>query len=485
MTKCPFRVAIIGAGFGGIAAAVKLRKYTDVEYTIFEREAGVGGTWFINRYPGCEVDVHSHAYSFSFIKYDWPRTHGTQEELQQYADWVVDTFGIRPHIRFNTVIAQVRWFDEDAEYEVTTAAGDRERFNAVISAVGLLDVPNIPAWPGLDSFQGVTFHTSRWEHQHDLAGKRIAVVGTGSTAAQVVPALAPIAGELFVYQREPGWVRPKSQRPFTPRERWIYKHVPFAQRWSRAKIFWQSMRRANAHDVNSRRQRRMRAECEAHINRSVQDPEIRKALTPTYPYGCKRVVTASDYYPVFNRPNVTLVPHAVTSVTPTGIVDATGTERPVDVLVLSTGFQPTRFLVNIKVYGRDGIELHNVWKDRQSAFLGITVPGFPNFFILYGPNTNGATSVIAQLETQAAFAARAIRRLRRRRKSSVDTNPTAAEEFVRWIDHQLDKHASVWSAGCTNYYHDEHGANVTQWPRSHLLYALLARFTARWALRYS
>ena len=475
-------MAIIGAGFGGIAAAVKLQRHTDAEITIFEKSAGVGGTWFDNRYPGCEVDVHSHAYSFSFLRYDWPRTHATQPELLSYAEHVVDHFGLRPYIRLETAVAELAWEPASDRWRLRTDHGEDFEFDVVISALGLLSVPRYPDWPGLEEFEGISFHTSRWEHQHDLTGKRIAVVGTGSTAAQVVPALAPIAGHLSVYQREPGWIEPKFERSFTRRERLMYRYLPGAQKAHRAWLFYQSMRRFHGFDVGSTTQAKMRHMCEDFIAREVADPQVRQALTPSYPWGCKRPIIASTYYRAFNRDNVELVPHAVSTVTPTGLVDATGSERDVDVLILSTGFQPTKFLASLQVKGLDGRSLHDAWQDRAAAFLGVTVAGFPNFFILYGPNTNGGLSIIAQLERQAELAVTAIRRLERGARY-IDTEPGAQGRYVRWIDDQIRKHASAMESGCNNYYHSETGHNITQWPGTHLRYAAVTKLWARRGLR--
>jgi cation diffusion facilitator CzcD-associated flavoprotein CzcO len=476
------RVAVIGAGLGGIAAAVKLRKHTSATFTIYEQSAGVGGTWFDNRYPGCEVDIHSHAYSYSFLKYDWPRTHATQPELLAYAEHVVARFGLKPHLRLNTRVTDLAWEESTSTYRLTTAQGDTAEYDVVISALGLLNVPRYPDWPGLDTFAGPCFHTSRWE-EHDLAGKSVAVVGTGSTAVQIVPAIAPAAGRVYVFQRQPGWIEAKQEREFTARERWVYRHVPLAQRLHRARIFHQGNRRFRGYDVNSRRQQRMRALCSDFVASSIVDPAVRKAVTPDYPWGCKRPVISSTFYPSLNRDNVELVPQAVSRVTPAGVVDATGRERKVDVLILSTGFQPTRFLAGVDVKGRDGQSIHDAWRDRASAFLGITVPGFPNFFILYGPNTNGGTSVIAQLERQADVAVAAVRRLERGRKRSIDTSPAAAKWFVAWIDRRMATSASAMNAGCHNYYHDPAGHNVTQWPAGHFTYALATKLVSRLGLR--
>jgi cation diffusion facilitator CzcD-associated flavoprotein CzcO len=479
----PVRVAIIGAGFGGLAAAVKLRQQTTAEFTIFEQSAGVGGTWWANRYPGCEVDVHSHAYSFSFLKYEWRRTHATQPELLAYAEHVTDVFGLRKHLRLNTRVTRLAWDEAARRYLLSTEHGEDLEFDVVICALGLLSVPRYPDWPGLDSFQGPCFHTSHWEDEHDLDGRTVAIVGTGSTAAQIVPAIAPKVGRLLVYQREPGWIEPKRERAFTPRELWFYRNVPLAQRAHRTWLFYGAMRRFKGLDVGTARQRRMRELCLDFIGRTVEDPDTRTAVTPQYPWGCKRPIIASTFYSALNRPNVDLVPHPVTAVTEDALIDASGTKRQIDVLILSTGFQPTRFLSGIEVTGLGGRSIHDVWAKRPSAFLGVTVAGFPNLFILYGPNTNGGLSIIAQLERQAELAVRAVTRLQRGGVRSVDTSPRAQSRYVEWIDRQLDKHASAMDSGCHNYYRGPDGANVTQWPRTHLAYAVATRVFARFGLR--
>lgn len=473
-------VVIIGSGFGGIAAAVKLLRAGVEDFLILERSTGVGGTWWDNRYPGCEVDIPSHAYSFSFLPHDWPRTHATQPELQRYAEEAVRRFGLAGRTRLGTTVESAVWEEASGRYRVTTTRGVfLARF--VISAVGLLNVPRYPEWPGLDDFAGDSFHTARWDHDVDLTGRRVAVVGTGSTAVQIVPAIAEQVDRLYVYQREPGWVEPKGERAFTASERARLRR-PLLRRLYRARLFAQSMGRFRAYDAGSRAQRRMRRLCLDFLDRAVDDPRTRAALTPDYPWGCKRPIYASTYYPAFNRPSVELVPHAVRSVTPKGVVDVRGEEREVDVLILSTGFQPTRFLSAFTVTGTGGRDLQDAWGDRPRAFLGVTVPGFPNFFILYGPNTNGGFSIIAQLERQAEVAARAIRTVLRRDHHAVDTRPGALDRYVRWLDRQFRRRASAMEAGCHNYYHAPGGANVTQWPRTHLVYYLLCRLLPRAAL---
>jgi cation diffusion facilitator CzcD-associated flavoprotein CzcO len=481
------RVAIIGAGFGGIAAAIKLRQRTSATFTIFEQSADVGGTWYDNRYPGCEVDIPSHAYSFSFLKYDWPRTHARQPELLQYARDVVETFGLRGHLRLNTKVTDAVWDDEQRHYTVRTEDGATEVFDVVISALGLLSVPNYPDWPGLDEFRGTRFHTSRWPQDVDLEGKRVAVVGTGSTAAQVVPAIVDTVtgepgGSLLVFQREPGWIEPKRERAFTARERWVYRHVPGAQWLHRGRLFYGSIARFKGYDAGSRTQQRVRQACVDYIRRTVRDPATRSAVTPDYPWGCKRPVLASTFYEALNRENVELVPHPVTSVTPDGLVDSRGVQHDIDVLITSTGFQPTKFLANLEVRGVGGRSIHDAWAERASAFLGVTVAGFPNFFILYGPNTNGGFSIIAQLERQAEVAAAAVRRLERG-AACVDTDPRMQRRYVAWIDGQIARKASAMESGCRNYYHSPGGHNITQWPGAHLKYLVITKLLSRIGIR--
>jgi cation diffusion facilitator CzcD-associated flavoprotein CzcO len=466
------RVAIIGAGVGGIATAVKLRRAGIDSFTVFEKSDGAGGTWWDNRYPGCEVDVPSQAYSFSFMNHDWTRTHASGTELQQYVDAVLDRFELRPHIRFSTAVASVEWDGGARLWHLTTAAGDRYEFEVVVSAVGFLNVPRYPTWPGLDSFRGPKFHTARWE-DHDLAGTRVAVVGTGSTAAQLVPAIASRVGHLYVFQREPGWVLPKNERDLTPEER-ARNRNPIRHKIDRAKLFYQAIAINRVYDPDSDEHRKFETIASRYIAKTIKDPEVQKAVTPTHPYGCKRPVLATTFYPALNEPNVELVPRAVVEATPTGVIDADGVEREVDVLIYATGFHAADFLRTFDVRGERGT-LRDAWATRASAFLGITVPGFPNFFIQYGPNTNGGWSAIAQLERQAEVAVRAVRRLRRGRVRTIDTRPRALERWVRFVDRMIAKHAPVMDGPCNNYFHSESGANVTQWPLSHARYYALTK----------
>jgi cation diffusion facilitator CzcD-associated flavoprotein CzcO len=466
-------IAIIGAGLGGIGAAVTLRRAGLTNVTIFERSGGPGGTWFDNRYPGAACDIASHLYSYSFKLHDWSGTHGTQAEILEYLDEVIAEFGLASRFRFNTPVRSISWNDSSLAYDLVTEDGQRQEFNAVICALGQLNHPRYPDWPGLEEFRGPKFHTARWEHDHDLRDKRVAVVGTGSTAAQVVPAIAPDVGHLYLYQREPGWVVPKESRTYSSEER-ARLRSNLAKKLERSRIFLTNERRIGALKVESKAQARGRADCVAFIGSVIEDAELRAAVTPNYVFRCKRPVRSSDFYPALTRENVTLVPHAVERVTPTGIVDTTGTEREVDVLVMATGFQPTNFLATLEVYGRDGRSIHEAWADDPEAFLGITYPGFPNFFMLYGPNTNSSTtSLIFVLECQARYVAQTLRRMIKKGAAAVDTRPWVNERYNRWIQKGLVD--SAYNGACNNYYRSPSGRIVTNWPYTAVLYWAMTR----------
>lgn len=468
------RIAIIGAGLGGIATAVNLTKRGIRSFTVFEASAGPGGTWWDNTYPGCAVDVESHAYSYSFFPYDWSGTHAKQAELQQYAETVIDHFVMRDRFRFESGVSKVEWDDELMLYHLTLASGETGDFEIVVSCLGMLNVPKYPNWPGLATFNGPCFHTARWEHQHDLNGKRVGFVGTGSTSAQVVPAIAAHTKELHVFQREPGWVVPKGDRLYTEQERRRYQRWPILQRWHKAKFFYRYARLYRAYDATSKQQKKVRNLCLAHIESSIPNEQLRAMVTPSYPYGCKRGVQSNEFYPALCRDNVSLHPYEVTRVTSDGVVTSDGSHHGLDVLILGTGFHTTNYLSTLEVRGVDHHSLHDVWEGEPFAFLGMTVTGFPNFFILYGPNTNGG-AIIIQLERQAEVVARTVRKMIRRREKTVDTKASVLKWYVEWIQDRCIKRSSALESGCHSYYHSESGRNVTQWPGDQYLHWLVSR----------
>ncbi len=470
-------VAIIGGGFAGIGAAVKLTKAGLRDFTIFEKSDGIGGTWWENRYPGAEVDVHSQLYSYSFRPHDWSRTHARQAELQRYLEDVVDEYGLRKHFRLSTLVEELSWDDGASGYVLRTADGETQTFRAVISAVGLLNIPNYPTWPGLDDFAGPKLHTARWS-PIDLAGKRVAVVGTGSSAVQVVPSIADAAERVTLFQREPGWVMPKPDRDLSDDERARLRR-PWARRRERLQQFWLieigqlfgALHRPGT-KINSIAESRSRA----HIATVFADrPDLAEAVTPKYPFPGKRPVLTKDFYPSLLRDDVELVPHAVASVTRTGVVDVRGIEHPADVMVMATGFQPANYLASLRVVGRAGRTLHEFWEGEPQAFVGITVPEFPNFYILYGPNTNGG-EIISALQRQAEFAVRSIKRLRRPNVAAVEARPWFYRRYNQWIQSAIAK--TVW-VQANNYYKSPSGRVVTQWPYGAVIYTLVTKLLRR------
>ena len=404
---------------GGISAGVLFRKAGIETFTIYESSERVGGTWWDNQYPGAEVDVDSYIYSFPFKRHDWTRTHARQAEIHRYLEETVSEFGLASHLRLGTGVQRAVWDDDRHVYRLTLTDGEERDCHVLVSAVGFLNVPYYPDWPGLDDFRGPCFHTSRWEHQHDLTGKTVAVVGTGSTASQLVPALAadrrqdaplPAGAGLGVAEGRPRLHRGGTRCGCTTRS---------CTATAAAKWYWATEKRlwnggayrpgAPAHTAAEDAARR-------YIAKVFADrPDLAVAVTPNYPFWGKRTIFSSDFYPALKQPNVELVPRAVASITARGVVDVDGVERDADVLVLSTGFQPTNYLAHLEVVGRTGDSIQKYWDGEPRAFLGVTVPTFPNFYMLYGPGTNGG-EIALNLRNQAAYARRAVKRMMPRRR---------------------------------------------------------------------
>lgn len=477
-----FRIAVIGAGFGGIAAAITLRRAGFGDVTIFEKSAGVGGTWWDSRYPGAATDAASHIYSYSFAPLDWARTHMGSAELQRYLEHVVDRFGLRPLLRLETSVSRLVWDGQRQGWQLTTGAGETGFFNAVVSAVGMFAKPRWPRWPGLDTFQGPVLHSATWPADASLDGKRVAVVGTGSSAAQIVPALAERVADLTLFQRQPGWLLPKQDRSFKPWERALLK-VGRLQKLYRLKLYWVQERRewnGAFFRPGSRANTTARETALAYIADIFADrPDLAAAVTPDYPFAGKRAVISSDFFPALGRPNVTLVPRAIKSCTPTGLIDATGTEYRADAIVLWTGFEATEYLSTLNVTGREGRSLTQCWNGEPQAFLGVMVPEFPNFFMLYGPNTNGGF-IVSNLERQAKFIARELKRLRHRGLSSVEVTREAADGYNTWLQGRIAGTAFLEGQ---NYFKAASGRIVTQWPDNATQYAwrlLASTWSSAW-----
>jgi len=459
-------VGIIGAGPGGLALGIMLSRAGFGDFTIFDREDGVGGTWRINTYPGLACDVKSHLYSYSFdLNAHWSRLWSGQPEILDYFQRSADKHGLRPHLKLRTEIRSAQWNSDTQLWCLTTAAGERHHFNVVVSAVGLFTRPSLPDLIEQEPFTGTVMHSSRWDHSIPLEGKRIAVLGTGSTASQLIPELAKVADKVYSVQRSATWILPKPDRDYTRRERWAFAHVPFAKKLYRTRLWMRSESNISVIEHGSEKTEQFTAVALGLLEKAVDDEELRRKLTPDHPMGCKRLVFSSDYLPALTRPNVEVVTSPARYLRARSLLTEDGTEREVDLVVCATGYAAADYLGELDVSGEHGITLRQVWRDGAHAYLGMAVPGFPNFFMLYGPNTNvGSNSVIFILEAQARYVVRALRFLRRNRRRYVAVRPSALADFVAKIDRWME--GTVWTTQCSNYFRAPNGRVVTQWPRS-------------------
>ncbi len=453
---------IVGAGFSGLAAGIRLKRAGIDDFVILEKADRVGGTWRENTYPGAACDIPSHLYSYSFEPNPtWSRTYGTQAEILDYLERCATKYGLRPHLRFGMAVTAAR-FDEAAGVWHVTANNETVTARALLLGNGALHVPSLPEIPGLETFQGPTFHSARWNHDVDLEGKRVAVIGTGASAIQFVPRIAPRVSQLHVFQRTPPWIVPKVDRAITKAEHWAFEHLPVTHWLRRSWLYWWFESRvigfAYAPKVLETAERLVRRALE----RDVPDPALRAKLTPNYRLGCKRVLISNDYYPALQRSNVELVTDAIECVTPRGIRTVDGREREVDAIVLGTGFRVSEYLSSIQVVGRDGRELNHEWRTSLRNYLGITVSGFPNLFLLMGPNTGlGHNSMIFMIEAQARYAAKAIETMRARDLAFIDVRPEAEHAFRAELSERMK--STVWMTGCTSWYQTPDG-EVFLWP---------------------
>jgi cation diffusion facilitator CzcD-associated flavoprotein CzcO len=454
-------VAVVGGGFGGVGAAVMLRRAGYDNLTVFERGERVGGVWNSNTYPGASCDVPSHLYEFSFAPNPrWSRRYAPQAEIQDYLEAVARRYGVAERIRTGTEVTRASW--EGGGWVVETSAGTHE-VDVLLTACGQLSIPSVPAIPGLDAFAGPRFHTAQWRHDVDLAGRRVAVVGTGCSAIQVVPAIQPRVAHLDVYQRSPGWTIPKMDFPYRERTQRLFERVPLLQRLDREASF--AFQELGALGMTRHRWilSPVRAVGRMQINRAISDPELRRKVTPADEIGCKRIMLTDDWYPTLAQPNVDLVTERVAEVTASGIRTADGRERAADVLVLATGFQSHGFVAPMEIAGEGGRTLAQEWAGAPRAYLGIAVPGFPNLFVIYGPNTNGGTgSIIYTIEASMRQVIAALAELDRAGARQIEIRRDAAAAFDGELRRKLA--GTVWHSGCTNWYVDENGHDPNQWP---------------------
>ncbi|MDG4826538.1 NAD(P)/FAD-dependent oxidoreductase [Asanoa sp. WMMD1127] len=453
------RIAVVGAGFGGIAAGLRLRRAGHTDFLIFDRGAEVGGTWRDNTYPGCACDVPSHMYSLSFMPNPgWSRSFSGQAEIWAYLRGCAAE--LRPRLRLRHEVRGAAWVGD--RWVIDTSSGQYTA-EFLVAAGGPLSEPVVPALPGLSAFAGTTFHSARWRHDLDLRGRQVAVIGTGASAVQFVPRIAPSVGGLALFQRTAPWVMPRRDRDLTARERLAFARVPALRRLARAGVYWGRELAALGFlhpplvGLAERAARR-------HLAASITDPALRRALTPSYRLGCKRVLLSDDFYPALNRPNVTLVTSPITGVTRDALVTADGVAHAADTIIFGTGFQVTDPPLASVIRGVDGRTLAQAWDGSMRAYLGSSVTGFPNLFLLLGPNTGlGHTSVVFMIECQLDHLLGLLRHVGRSGGGAWEPTPAAQARYVDFVDRRMA--GTVWqSGGCHSWYQDRTGRVSALWP---------------------
>ncbi|WP_328633188.1 flavin-containing monooxygenase [Streptomyces sp. NBC_00356] len=459
------RVAVIGSGFGGLGAAVRLRREGITDFVVLERADAVGGTWRDNSYPGCACDVPSHLYSFSFAPNpDWPRTFSGQEHIREYLEHVADTFRLRPHIRLNSEVNQLRWDNDELWWEIETAKGTLTA-DVVVSATGPLSDPKTPDIAGIDTFPGKVFHSAQWDHEYDLRGKRVAMIGTGASAIQIVPAIQKEVGHLTLFQRTPPWVMPRADRAISPAERWLHRQLPFTTQARRGLLWGIRELQVQAFTKHPNELGMVEQLAKRNMHRAIKDPGLRAKLTPDYRIGCKRILLSNTYYPALAQPNVDVVASGLSEIRGNTLVASDGSEAEVDAIVFGTGFHVTDMPIADRVIGADGDTLMQSWKNGMKALRGATAAGFPNFMTVIGPNTGlGNSSMILMIEAQLNYLADYMRQLHvLGGRVALNPRETAVNGWNNRVQDRMKR--TVWNTGgCNSWYLDENGVNTTVWP---------------------
>jgi cation diffusion facilitator CzcD-associated flavoprotein CzcO len=472
-------VAIVGSGFAGLAMAAELKRSGVEDFLVLERARDVGGTWRDNSYPGCACDVPSHLYSFSFAPNpEWSSTFSPQPEIHAYLRRVAEREGLLEHVCFGHELESASWDEARGSWQLQTSGGT-VRARVLIAAAGPLSEPSIPQIPGLQDFEGTVFHSATWDHDHSLDGELVAVIGTGASAIQFVPQIQPRAARLHVFQRTAPWIMPRPDRPLTRTERIVYRHIPGAQRLMRKAIYWGRELYAIPM-LRARLSRVIELAARRHLRRQVPDPALRAKLTPDYAPGCKRILVSNDYLPSLCEGNVEVVCEGISEIRARSIVTADGCEREVDTIILGTGFHVTDLPIAERVFGRDRRTLAEHWDGSLEAHRGTTVAGFPNLFLLLGPNTGlGHTSVLVMAEAQVGYVSRALAHMRAHSAVVVEPRAEAQRRWNEAVQRRMDR--TVWMAGgCRSWYIDRNGRNSTLWPDfTFRFFAALRRFDPR------
>ncbi len=462
--KNHFEFVIVGAGFAGIGMAIKLKEAGFHDFRILERDGHLGGTWYANHYPGAACDVQSHLYSYSFEQNpNWSRTFGPQQEILQYMEHCAHKYGVNPHFEFNTNVSGAVFNEQTGEWTVQTSKDDYI-CRYFISCSGGLSQPAMPDIKGKETFTGDTFHSAKWNHEVNLKGKTVAVIGTGASAIQIVPTIAPEVRQLYLYQRTPPWILPKPDRPMREWEKKLFKAVPAFMHLYRGLLYWRNELFATGFVKNPAIMNLARKMALRHIENSIADKELRAKVTPNYTVGCKRVLLCNDYYKALSRNNVEVVTEGIEQITPAGVQSQAGKLREADVLIYATGFYAADGVVVYDMKGKNGIDLNQAWKDGAEAYLGTSVSGFPNMFLIVGPNTGlGHSSMLIMIEAQVHYIMEAIKAAKATKAKYIDVKPEVQSSYNHTLQEKLSH--TVWqTGGCHSWYLNKNGKNVTLWP---------------------
>jgi cation diffusion facilitator CzcD-associated flavoprotein CzcO len=456
-------VVIIGAGASGLCMAVELKRAGYDRITIIEKSNRVGGTWNDNRYPGAGCDVMSHLYCYSFEpNSEWSRRFPLQPEIQRYFEMCADKYDLYRHIRFGTEIASASFDDKRGEWTVRTTTGEQIIARVLVSGTGQLNRPHVPELSHLATFRGKAFHSARWGSDEDVVSKRLALIGSGASAIQIVPEIAKRATHLSVFQRTPSYVIKRNDRPYYDVEKWAFRHVPLVRKAYRAGIYSSLELRFFGLLQGSLLSKAARWMALRNLASEVSDIELRNKLTPDYPPGCKRILISDDFYRAMSEPHVDLVTSAIDRATPDGLVTRDGQRHVVDTIVFATGFETTTFLAPMSITGRAGLSLEEAWQNGAEAHKGVVVSGFPNLFLLYGPNTNlGHNSILFMVECQVRYAMGCIRELDKRRARFIEARRDAMDRFN--VKLQADLSKTAWAAGCQSWYKTDSGKITNNW----------------------
>ncbi len=456
-------VVILGTGFAGVGMAIQLKQHGYDDFVVLEKAAESGGTWRDNTYPGCACDVPSHLYSFSFaLNPRWSHAYSPQWEIQQYLRSCMERFGILPYIQWNSELQNAIWHEDEQRWHVTTSQG-KLTTDMLILGNGPLSEPSLPSIQGIKDFEGTLFHSARWRHDYDLTGKRVAVIGTGASAIQFVPRIQPQAEHITLFQRTPPWIVPRLDHPIAAWQQMMFRLLPITQRAIRSLMYWQRELTAAGFVYRQNMLKRGVKFAQEHLERQVPDPTLRAKLTPKYTLGCKRVLISDDFYPAVSQPNVEVVTEHIREVRAHSVVMEDGNEHEIDTIICATGFHVTDAQLPQRIHGRDGITLGETWSPDPHAYLGASVAGFPNMFLLIGPNTGvGHTSMVFMIESQVAYILDCLRTMEQRALQTIEVRAESEEAFNTEIQQRMP--GTVWASGCNSWYLDKQGRNTAIWP---------------------